>query len=94
MLALLPASVGWSACSGGCGHLRHEERGFSCGALGSTPSLFAGRDVLWEQCSCAAVRKLPEEPVATSREVPIWMTAVEPLNYHCLQVISWLVLKG
>ena len=69
-LALLPASLGWSTCSGGCGHLQQEERGFSCDALGClTLSLFAGRDVLWEQCGCATMRKLPEAPVATLKEV-------------------------
>lgn len=94
-LALLPASLGWSACSGGRGHLCLEERGFSCGALGClTLSLFAGRGVLWERCSCAAVRKLPEEPAAALKEVFIWMTAVMPLNHLCFQVISWLVWKG
>lgn len=48
-----------------------------------TPSQFAGRDVLREQCSCATGRKLSEEPVA-----------VVLLNHLNLQVISWLVLKG
>jgi len=93
-LALLAASLGLSACSGGCGHPQQEERDFICDAL-SCLTLFAGREVLWEQCSCAAVRgKLPEEPVAALREVFIWMTVVMWLNHFCLQVISWLVLKG
>lgn len=89
VVALLPASLVWSACSGGGRHLQQEERGFSCDALGClTLSLSAGRDVLWEQCSCGAVRrKFPKEPVATIKEISIWMTAFMTLNHLCLQLV-------
>lgn len=72
-----------------------EAKCFGCDALGCLSlSLFTGRDALWEQCSCAAVRNLLEEPVATVREDFVWITAVMALNHLCLQVISWLILKG